>query len=391
MTSYIYAFIDTRKGITFDQRIFYVGSTKGTPMLRLRQHLEDYFVNDPDREVFRYIRNTVGVNHWDMVILREDIPVSQQFAFELEYFHQLCSSGFKLRNSVKPHRSGKCCGVTEELRDDPLVSDAEIDAAYICQNIMSSLDQDVQAKINWAISSPRAANTLVDDLLHELKNELVRNRNLSTTTELVAKNRELLRSNGVLNRRDKERREEFERISQRSNEIEALYKEQIATLKQFKDHLLEPATPVADEVNTGEEDRGDDVDVTLMKGKAVVHPKIECSNCGKYISKINIAAHRKRCSMNSQHVNTSQEHLESRIIILKKLIPDWKELLAKLENDTHQYEGPLRRVCCGECGKLISKKNLATHKKRCNTETSSNERGANINLQTLVTKLESLQ
>ena len=185
---YIYAFVDTRKNISRDDRIFYIGSTKSTPVQCLIQHLDNMFINDPDREVFKYARNTVGIHNWDMVILQSDISLVHKFDTELEYYHQLGRKGFKLRNGVMPLKSQPTS--VNHAPDPWVVSSVEIDAAYIYQNVKYTLEHVLEDKISWAIGSPHCIHTLVDDLLHSLKYEIVCNRNLTITTELVTKNRE---------------------------------------------------------------------------------------------------------------------------------------------------------------------------------------------------------
>ena len=237
----------------------------------------------------------------------------------------------------------------------------EIETAYIYQNIIDTLDNIVEDKIIWAIGSSHGTHTLVDDLLHELKNEIVRSRNLSTTTELVAKNRELQRKNGELTRRDHGR-----------SEMEDMYKEQIATLREFKNHLLGPdvGKPVVQEgshevhkVEEGVQTVGEGVQ-TVGEG-VQKHPTrnksstVECLQCGKYITRNNIAAHKKKCV---HQQNLPIKEIEDKLTKLKIRIPNWQELLNSYEPIG---KDKTLRVNCENCGKSISKNNIAIHQNRC--------------------------
>ena len=298
-TASIYAFVDNRKGVPRDRRIFYVGRTKDTPMQRLRQHLDDYHVNDPDRDVFKYIRNTVGANGWDMVLLRDNVDLAYQYVIERGYHDALVSRGFRLQNAVKPPRSGRGSA------SGP-VSTEEIDEAWAHANVQEGLEALLVAKLDRPPS-------LVDALLAELKKELLRGRGLHATSELAAKNKLLQQRNGDLNKLVKELTERARVVEQ----MNALLTSNVADLRGVL--ATDGAAgrcgtcPPLREQNKTLKVRVADLEAHVARFKAeraaraaelvrveefnnvdVKKTKVRCDGCGKNITKSNISQHKKR-------------------------------------------------------------------------------------------------
>ena len=308
---FIYIFINITKNIDFENRIFYVGSTNNIN-LRLRKHIEDFFVNDPTREVYNYISKYIGMKNWVIKIIRNDIPKGQEHVYERIYYN-LLNETFNLINSNKP-------------QPETPITHQQI------QNVKKTYDEIIQAKLNNCID-------YVDDILNNLKKELAESYKVNENS-LAIKNKQLQKSNTELNK-----------LNKKYQENETILKEQIYILKEFNNYLKQPPVqqqpvqqppvqqqhvqqPPAQQQPVQQQPEQQQVQKINENGEIMK----QCEPCGKYITFSNFKKHQRRCKKVDDPPLTKNQLLEN--------IP---------------------KIQCEGCSKHISSCNIALHRKRCLT------------------------
>ena len=233
---------------------------------------------------------------WGMVILRSSILETDRLKWERLYHDKLIEKGFKLLNCVKPHAVS---GNTELIESFPETNEASV-----------TVDATIDDTIKHSLSDANGPFHMLDDLLRELKKEILHSREATCSSEIVAKNRNLIKDNADLTRKAKDHQAELAKLQANMDTRVAQLEREVAVMREFNDYIktvntggvVAPVAPANPSVTRTIHVAPVHMAPVHVKDECVQKrqineykkTKVECTYCGKMISKNNISAHRKK-------------------------------------------------------------------------------------------------
>ena len=212
--SIVYVFCDKRVELKNPLKLFYDGSSDNA-VVRLDAHINDMTVNDPNREIYKYINECVGFENVDIYILEDNIPKSEQFTHERAYF-DIISTEYDLKNSQKPHPNQE-----------------------INEQLLQKCKRNFQ-ELKFRISN--GTFTTSELLVNELKHQIMKNKQMKSNNELLQKNKNLLQKN-----------KELRGLNDKANEhIKSLH-DNISILKKHNEDLMKLASLLKPNNQVGEQ------------------------------------------------------------------------------------------------------------------------------------------
>ena len=195
-TAAVYAFVNRHT-----HQVVYIGSTNNI-MQRLQAHVDDCLVNDPGRDIYRYVREEVrdGLDGIDVCMVVSSVPEPRQYLHERMCYDHLSYEGssgnplVRLKNAKVP-----------DCDHAVFPSEAECEAA-------------LEAVAHLISRTQSGARTWQDKLLTEHKRLLLEVRRKRNADELITRNKLLSQKNTDLNKRVKQQAEAM-RIVEDMNQL----------------------------------------------------------------------------------------------------------------------------------------------------------------------------
>ena len=347
-TAAVYAFVNRHT-----HQVVYIGSTNNI-MQRLQAHVDDCLVNDPGRDIYRYVREEVrdGLDGIDVCMVVSSVPEPRQYLHERMCYDHLSYEGssgnplVRLKNAKVP-----------DCDHAVFPSEVECEAA-------------LEAVAHLISRAQSGARTWQDKLLTEHKRLLLEVRRKRNADELITRNKLLSQKNTDLNKRVKQQAEAMRIVEDmnqlltsnvadlrgvlasgcgppgtcisctRLQEENGALKVRVAGLQAEVERLASTApvdrgrvyclssnqshvhhrTNDITEKNTNVTDHG--AKSTMSRDKK------QCEGCSAMITSTNIAKHKKRCKQFQKLPSTMMSYEN-----IKKELEEHKIMIKTLENN----------------------------------------------------------